>query len=153
MKFLLGMIGCWFVYNCYAIEQFPTGCNPIQIKEDVALSVKKTTLLMLHNLSDADLWVIHPAKKTGGSEEWSTHFTADHWGALVLDQSAYQLTCIESRPGHEQQVSCQDSLAICEWPSVTLPKDIKGTFSPGENKILPQLIAYLGRQGYGFQTE
>jgi len=43
-------------------------------------------------------------------------------------------------------------LAACEWVSVTIPKDGKGTFWAGEDMTLSALTAHVGSRGFVLST-
>ena len=60
------------------------------------------------------------------------------------------LSCIESKPGHEQAVSCQQVLAVCTFQVTAHPKLKKNVIWAAENMPLSPLIAYLGRIGFEF---
>ena len=103
---------------------------------------------MLHNLSGLDLWITHPVSEADTAAGWSSRLQSGHWSALALDTTAFELSCIESKPGHEQQVSCEHALAICEWPITSSPEHTSGIFWAGENMSLTALTAYLSRRGF-----
>ncbi|MDF1645614.1 MAG: hypothetical protein P1U61_01350 [Legionellaceae bacterium] len=79
---------------------------------------------------------------------WSSRLQANYWSALALEDKAFDLSCIESRPGHEQQVSCEQTLAACEWPITARPEKTQGVFWAGENMPLAALTAYISRRGF-----
>jgi hypothetical protein len=131
-----------------ANEIFPTGCLPILVhQESLKLSAKKPHLVMIHNLSQSDLWITHPVSDPGASAGFSSHLKAGNWSALLLEKQAFELNCIESVPGHEQQVPCAGLLAACQWPKVKLSKNNKGTFWAGEDMALSALKAHVGSRG------
>lgn len=147
MVFFVAMILSTAV--AFAVEQFPSDCRPIVVTEEpLILSTEKPMLVMMHNLSNSDLWITHPVVEPSVNAGWSTRLEADHWSALVLREKKFELSCIESKPGHEQQVPCSDVLAICQWESLQIPQHLVGTFWAGENKTLSTLSAYLGRRGF-----
>jgi hypothetical protein len=113
---------------------------------------------MIHNLSHLDLWITHPLSEPNASAGWSTRLQAGHWSALALDKKAFDLSCIESRPGHEQQVPCAGLLSICQWPNVKASNGGKGTgtgtgtFWAGEDLPLSALMAHVGSRGFKVPT-
>lgn len=134
-------------YVC-ADEIFPAGCKPITIHEElVKLSAEKPTLVMIHNLSTINLWITHPVSEPSASAGWSSRLQGGNWSALALDKKSFELSCIESRPGHEQQVPCAGLLAACQWSPVTMPKAESGTFWAGEDMTLTALKAHVGSRG------
>ena len=135
--------------NAYAEEMFPAGCKAVMIQgEQLQLSAKKRALVMIHNLSSVDLWVTHPITDANASAGWSTRIQAGNWTALALDQAPFELSCIESRPGHEQQVPCADLLSVCQYPAVKGSKADIGTFWVGEDMSLSALMAHVGSRGF-----
>lgn len=133
----------------YAEEGFPTSCQALPVvKETVVLHAKDPTMVFIHNLSNTDLWITHPVSEPNASAGWSSRLEINNWSALMVDQASFELSCIESKPGHEQQIPCAGVLAVCEWGSVKLPPQTKGTFWVGENMSVDALKAYVGRQGF-----
>ena len=66
----------------------------------------------------------------------------------MLKKSSFELTCIESSPGHEQQAPCEGLLTVCQWPTVKAPTSDSGTYWAGENMGLSDLLGYLGGRGF-----
>lgn len=134
-----------------AQEIYPKGCIPWVIREAVPkLTNKQPTVMMMHNLTDSDLWLTHPTKDPGAQAGFSSKLAAGKWSALALSNAkkSFALMCIESRPGHEQQIACADVLAICQWPTSQLPESAHGIFWAGENMDLNPLRAYIERMGF-----
>lgn len=156
MKIIFCFLLILFFSICNAKEIYPDGCSPFPIsgkEENAMLKTSKPSLLMLHNLTNADVWVTHPVKEPGASAGWTTLLSKDNWSALFLTEKQFQLSCIEENPGHVQQVLCKDVLAVCVWKNLTLSENddlIKNTFWAGENMSLSELTAYLARSGFGF---
>jgi hypothetical protein len=147
MNYFLVVILMLVALHTQAEEIFPSGCQPLMLHDDqVMLSTDKPILVMIHNLSTLDLWMTHPVSEpTAG---WSSRLQAGHWSALALDKKTFELSCIESRPGHEQQVPCQGLLAACQWTHIKLPKQEAGTFWAGEDMSLSALTAHVGSRGF-----
>lgn len=135
--------------NVAAKEMLPAGCNPVLVQDNsLTLTAKANELFMLHNLSDIDLWLTHPISDPSASAGFSSRLQGDHWSALAIDVESFEISCIESKPGHEQQVSCANVLAVCKLSDVSIPKKLSGTFWAGENMSLSELTAYVGRRGF-----
>ena len=153
MKYILSVLCILMVSNVSADEIFPTGCKPIVVKDElVTLSADKPVLVMIHNLSSVDLWITHPVSEPNASAGWSSRLQGGNWSALALDKKSFELSCIESRPGHEQQVPCAGLLAICQWTKMTPPKSASGTFWAGEDMTLTALTAHVGSRGFILPT-
>jgi hypothetical protein len=150
MKYLVLVLG--FILNTvtYAETIMPNGCHALSFEDQsVTLTSAKPTLFMIHNTSETDLWVTHTVKDPGASAGWSSRLQSGKWSALLLNQKDFELSCIESKPGHEQQVPCTGVLAVCEWSSINkLDKAKDGTYWVGENKSLKGLNAVIGQRGF-----
>ena len=147
MKYAVLVFLMVFACSPHAEEIFPAHCTPFVVdSEYVQLPAAKSMVTMIHNLSNGDLWVTHAAAAPGAS--WSSQLHAGNWSALVLPEEPLELSCIESIPGHEQQVSCAGVLAVCQWPATTLPKKPSDTPWAAQDMLLAPLIAYIGRQGF-----
>ena len=149
MNYILSIILMVVACGTYADEIFPIGCKPIVVHDELLkLLADKPALVMVHNLSKMDLWMTHPVSQPGMSAGWSSRLQSGNWSALALDQKTFELSCIESRPGHEQQVPCAGLLAACQWSNVTAPKGESGTFWAGEDLALSALTAHVGSLGF-----
>lgn len=132
----------------------PDACKPISITgESALLKTKKPMLVMIHNLTKSDLWLTHPIMEPSASAGWNSRLQANHWSAFLLDPSSikgnsFELQCIESKPGHEQQVTCAEAISICRL-SVTMPaQKTPSSFWAGEDLALNPLMAHLARRGF-----
>lgn len=149
MKLLLA--GCGFLCSVAAVAEsiLPVGCQAVAVQgESVTLQSEKNKLVFIHNVTTADLWLTHPVTEPSASAGWTSRLQAGNWSALAVDKPAFTLTCIESRPGHEQQIPCEGAIAVCDWQGVTIPKKEKGTFWAGEDMSLPALTAAIGGRGF-----
>lgn len=130
----------------------PPGCQAVTVQgEAVTLQAKSSSLIFIHNLTDEDLWITHPVDNPSASAGWTSRLQGDNWSALALKKGPFVLNCIESRPGHEQQILCEASIAVCKWKEkgVKIPrKDQKSTFWVAENMSLPALTAAVGARGF-----
>lgn len=150
MKFIFSILFISLVSGAYADNsQLPSSCKPVQIEDiSMTLATEKPILVMIHNLSNSDLWITHPVSEPSASAGWSSRLQAGNWSALALDQDNFELSCIESKPGHEQQVPCHGVISACEWTTVSMPKKEKGTFWAAENMALSNLVGHLGGRGF-----
>lgn len=149
MKFALSLLLLLFTGMAIAGDNLPSSCKPVAVKgETVKVSAKKPLLVMIHNLSNTDLWITHPVSDPGASAGWSSRLQADNWSALAVDKENFELSCIESKPGHEQQVPCQGVISVCGLAKITMPAKETGTYWAGENMSLSNLKEHLGGQGF-----
>lgn len=141
--------------NALAEEVYPQGCRPVAIKEDIAkLTVAKPALMMVHNLSSGDLWITHPVSEPNAGAGFSSRIQAGNWSALVMSDKIFELSCVESMPGHEQQIPCRDVIAVCQWDKVKLSTEqASSTYWAGEDMGLSPLMAYLSRCGFSLTLE
>jgi len=145
--FILGSTPNW------AESTLPNGCQAVAVQgEAVTLKSKKSKLVFIHNLTNNDLWITHLVENPGASAGWTSRLQAGNWSALAIDKPPFVLTCIESRPGHEQQIPCEGAIAVCEWKDVKIPTNEQGTFWAGEDKSLPALTAAIGARGFVLPT-
>lgn len=132
-----------------ADEGFPPSCQPIAVQSDsLVLKATKPMVVLFHNLSGSDLWITHPVSDPGASAGWSSRLQVGNWSALTLDKPSFELSCIESKPGHEQQVPCAGMIGVCEWRGMKIPEKLTGTFWAGEDMPLKGLIADIGGRGF-----
>lgn len=127
----------------------PIGCAPIKIQgEALTIKTKKPSLIFMQNLSENNLWLTHPLADPGASAGWTSQLQSEHWSALVVTEASFVLHCTESRPGHEQQIPCEDALMACVWKKVKIPSQAKGTFWAAEDKSLAELKAAVLAAGF-----
>ena len=140
-----------------AQEMYPKGCSPWIIQTpEVVLSSQQPTVMMLHNVSETDLWITQVLKDNPGvNAGFTSLLQAGKWSALTFDKPTEALTirCIESKPGHEQSVPCADVLAVCQWLKTKLPEPATGAFWAGENMDFNPLKAYIERRGFILEIE
>lgn len=149
MNYLLLITLVCLTWNASAEEVLPARCTPLVVTgELVIIPAAKSTVTMIHNLSSTDLWITHPVSDPAANGNWSSHLQAGHWSALVLSDEKFELSCIESRPGHEQQVACSSVLAVCQWSATSLPQKASNTHWVAEDMQLSPLIAYIKRRGF-----
>lgn len=153
MNYLLSLILIVLTFHASAEEIFPARCKPFVVSgERVMLPAAKSMVTMVHNLSSSDLWITHPVSEPNTSAGWSSHLQAGNWSALVVNDEAFELSCIESRPGHEQQVPCSTVLAVCQWSAASLPQRGVDSMWAGEDMLLSPLTAYMKRRGFVIAT-
>lgn len=137
----------------HAQDGFPATCKAVTVRgETLTLEPKQAGVFLIQNLSSSDIWITHPVSEPSASAGWSTRLEAGNWSALTVEKKPFELSCIESRPGHEQQIACEGVIAVCSWDDVKLPANANGTFWAGENMTLPALTAELGGRGYTIPT-
>lgn len=141
-----------FLLSSYAIageSTLPKGCQAVTVQGDiVTVQAKKNSLVFIHNLSSADLWITHPVEDAGASAGWTSRVQSENWSALALEKGSFVLNCIESRPGHEQQIPCEGAIAVCAWKRAKFPSNAQGNFWASEDMSLSGLIAAVGARGF-----
>lgn len=132
-----------------AESTLPQGCQAIAVQgESVALKAKKAKLFFIHNITGYDLWITHPVTNPSASAGWSSRLQSENWSALVIDKGPFDITCIESRPGHEQQIPCEGAIAVCQWTGGKIPASKGGDFWASEDLSLSALISAIGGRGF-----
>ena len=145
-----GLYFCFLLLSltAHAESTLPKGCKPITVQgELVTVKAKKNKLLFIHNLTDTDLWITPWAKNTTDSNELTSRLQTGNWSALTLTKGTFNLQCIESRPGHEQQIPCENAIAVCQWSKVTFPKNYSNVWAK-ENMSLAGIKAAIGANGF-----
>lgn len=150
MKFLVFSLLIFVSFGVCAEEAFPKGCKAMPITGGTLMLPEGTpALIVIHNLSEMDLWVTHPiSDSNGASAGWSTRLQADRWSAFAQGDKAFELSCIESKPGHEQQVPCSKVLAACQWAGIKTPDKQNAPFWAGENLPLKELLSHVEKRGF-----
>lgn len=149
MNYFILILLSFLAWSTHAEEIFPQGCTPLVVSDElIELPATKAAVAMIHNLSSTELWVTHPVSQPNASAGWSSRLQAGRWSALALNDKAFQLSCIESSPGHEQQIACSAVVAVCLWKVVSAPDASSDTYWAGENRSLSSLIAYIKRHGF-----
>jgi len=129
-----------------AAPMLPRGCRAVAVQGDtITLHSKKRTLVFIHNTTTMDLWITHPAAEQETNSNWTTKLQSDRWSALVKPAGDFVLHCIESKPGHEQQIPCAGTVGACKWKKVSLPEGSEAWV--GEDLPLAELKAVVGNKG------
>lgn len=140
------LIASW---GAQADSLFPYECKPMTVSTGtVKLPEGAPGLVMIHNVSDVDLWITHPISDPSASAGWSSRLQTNRWTAFAQGDKAFELSCIESKPGHEQQVPCSGVLALCQWLNIKTTDKQPTPYWAGENMSLPELLGHLGQRGY-----
>ena len=154
MKCLL--LSCLLLLNfpAFAEEDFPVGCQPIAVKDSTIMlkTNKPPALVLIHNITSTEHWVTYPVADASASAGWSSKLQGGNWSALNLQDESFELTCVESNPGHEQQVPCSGILSVCIWEGVKPPNGEAGTYWAGEDSTLSALKASVGGRGFVLPT-
>ncbi|HAZ7573639.1 hypothetical protein OQJ02_00455 [Legionella sp. PATHC032] len=149
MRILLSFYLLLLSTGLFAESTFPDGCRAVPVQgQSVTLKAKKNKLVFIHNVTNLDLWITHPVTEPGASAGWTSRLQAGKWSALLVDKAAFILNCIESRPGHEQQIPCENAIAVCQWKGVKIPASAQGTFWVAEDLSLAALTAAVGGRGF-----
>lgn len=153
MKYIMTIFLTLLSPCLFAEEGFPAGCKPAAVKDDpfVLKSTKLPELVLVHNLSNSEIWVTHPVTDPSASAGWSSKLQGGNWSALTLQSDTFELSCIESKPGHEQQVPCAGLLAVCQWSGIKMPTG-DGTYWAGEDLSLTALKEHLSGRGFVLPT-
>lgn len=143
---------CMVLLSSYVLAAesiLPKGCQAVAVQGDaVTIKAKKSSLVFIHNLTSADLWITHPVAEPSASAGWTSRVQGGKWSALSLDKGPFVLNCIESKPGHEQQVPCEGAIAVCKWKDAKIPANAQGTFWAAEDMSLAALKAAVGARGF-----
>lgn len=150
MKYGFALVGFFISLPfLHAAENFPKSCKPLVIKTN-ALIIKsgEPLVVLINNRTKNDLWLVHPSSTAGAQAGWTSRMETDKWTALVVNKKTFTLHCIESRPGHEQEISCQEAVAACAFSDVKPAKKMQTTRFAGENLSLATVLDHLGENGF-----
>lgn len=149
MRIIIGLFLCLVAGALFAKSGFPVGCKAIVMRgQTVNLKTKHAKTMFIHNISSSDLWLTHPVTGEGANAGWTSRIQAGNWSALAVDKPSFILGCIESKPGHEQEVPCEGAIQACQWRQANPPKGEKGTFWAAEDQPLAVLTAALESRGF-----
>lgn len=102
----------FFLFSTHVIAE-TAPCQPLLLSTDpLVLTTQKPIQIFFHNISAHPVFVSHPLRPV-----WSQRIDADKWSVLLLTAKRLTVTCVESLPGHEQVVPCQQVLTACKRPS------------------------------------
>ena len=130
-----------------AKEYLPRGCQAVALQgmtmDSLASSEK---LYFFHNISGKEIWLANRQ-----SPKLTVGMKPQEWNVLFTPAQALSWRCIQVEKGHEQQVACQEVLALCEW-SVEPPESLttKTALWLIENQSITESKAYLQRMGWLF---
>lgn len=101
-----------FTFHCQAM--LPPGCVIKTIDtQELILSKQENTLIYIQNKGEDDIYLANQ-KPTLTSK-----LSPKMWSVLqVKDLIEPHFSCIESKPGAEQRVTCQDVLRVCHIATV-----------------------------------
>ena len=139
------------LFTSVSYGQMIPHCAPLPSDGDaLVLGGKQPMLVMLENVSQNDIWLTHPVQNPSASAGWATRIKPQHFTALAVKTPDFILECIESKPGHEQQVACKGVIVACKMNKTTFPKaePDSGTYWAAEDQTLSALTATLSGRGF-----
>lgn len=150
MKYVLQfMMVLLFLNNGYALD-LPKSCNLVGITSDnLTLKGQKERLVFIHNISETDLYLSHISNDDPGAQAgWTSRINKNKWSVLKLDKTELSFQCVEYRPGHEQQTSCQNKLSVCQIIPAEKPTNDSGNYWVAENLTLSKLLQAVSSRGF-----
>lgn len=134
-------------HSLFAAVAFPPACRGVSgIAEQWGFKGKTQQLYLVTNTSKHTIWLTHTKQDPGASAGWASQLAPNQWSALAMDRAGFAFDCTESKPGHEQRVTCQEVLAACQQ-NATFPKKLSGAFWVAENLPLDQLLSSVEQRG------
>lgn len=140
---------CMVCATCgFAKEIFPKGCEAKSIDQpQLQVPAARNQLVFLHNLSENHIWLANPVHP-----KMTVEMKPGQWNVLYLPKGDDTWKCIQSIPGHEQQISCQIGMAVCQWSAkISKSKRPKQNTWLAENTSYAEAKAYLQRMGWLFE--
>ncbi|MFY7697766.1 MAG: hypothetical protein ACOVQX_02970 [Legionella sp.] len=146
----------WFIvlvlstYHAWANnDRYPPGCNAMVVNAARIKILSKNSIIMIHNKSKHELWLIHPSSKKSVGAGWSTRLQSGHWSALAIyNNQVFEIGCVESQPGHEQEIPCTDELLVCQYPMHQMTAKNGANHWIAEDMRLSALLAFVTTQGF-----
>ena len=138
-----------------ANENILEHCDTLQLKKEaIHLAENTPSLVIIHNItSSTNLWITHPILQPSASAGWSSHLHPKHWSILSLHETPFEISCVESKPGHEQQVACTSVITICRWAKTIKFKSPPGTFWLAEDLTKKQINVFLKQKTINHTNE
>lgn len=144
MKRCLFLLLCVVVAYAQAESFNPKGCRTVSLQNGALTLTKiRPARIFMHNTTGAKLWVTHPDTDINNKVNWLSQIQAGHWSILALSRPSFALICIESQPGHEQQVPCESVLDFCALSKDTHNEVDKKTMWLAEDITKTLLKDYL----------
>lgn len=132
----------------FAKEIFPKGCEAKSIEQEhLQLNASSRQLMFMHNISENNIWLANSSHP-----RLTLEMKPGQWNVLYLPHGQDVWKCVQSIPGHEQQISCQTGIALCEWSAkIDKSKRPKQGMWLAENTSYAEAKAYLQRMGWLFE--
>jgi hypothetical protein len=148
MQYILSILFLLYACLAWSLPALPKDCQLVKLKgSQFILPAKKANLFLIYNQSNQNLWLTHPTKQAGASAGWASQLAPENWSAIKIEDD-FELACIESSPGHEQRVSCQKAVVICQFKKLFVPKEAVGAFWVGENLPMDVLLTHIAERGF-----
>lgn len=149
MRYIFMIFGMSFCALGIAKEFLPKGCHAFPIENMVELKQQKNHLILIHSLSNYEIWLANQQQA-----KLTVSLVPGEWSAFYAPQGQVQWYCIQSQPGHEQKVSCQQVLAACDWSAKPPQKEIAKINSWVANNLsFSEMHAYVQRLGWRFKDK
>lgn len=111
----------------------PKGCIIEDVKEDdIQLENQASSVVYVQNKKDVDVFLAN------NDAQLTSRLMPGVWSVLLVkDIKKIQFSCIESKPGSEQKISCMNVLNICRIKKVTVSESFKQSLWLVQNESLP----------------
>ena len=77
---------------------------------NIALTTNEPLVIVIHNISDKKVYL------NDNNTAIPSLIEKDRWSQFSLVKKSIVISCIESLPGHEQQVPCKEVISACQFP-------------------------------------
>ncbi|NKB46524.1 MAG: hypothetical protein GKR77_01935 [Legionellales bacterium] len=130
---------------------FPLGCEPLvqffkQDKLVLPVAKGKPQLILIQNEKTPLVWLVNQPIKETKVTQWTSSLCQQRWSALIVQDETLNMACVESRPGSEQYVPCQNVITACIYPKLNTKKKSLTTGWLGENQTFPEIQALMFQQ-------
>jgi hypothetical protein len=122
----------------------PPACQVLPIQgEALLIKTENPMILLVKNVSEHTLWLTHPLQDISASAGFTSQLASKKWSALFLEKGPFLIHCIESQPGHEQQIPCEGNLTACVYAGKEALSGQQGVFWVSENRSLSAIKTAL----------
>ena len=107
-------------------------------------------LYIIHNLDKTHFWLNHDSEDPMNAG-WSSQIGADHWSAIQMSQTKFNLTCTEITSAGTKELDCARLLRVCLVTNVQSPaKDQLSSYWVAEDQTRPDFYKAIVARGFSF---
>lgn len=97
--------------NCL-VENIATQNEQIILNNET--NGKKANLYLIHNVTNAPIWIDHLSHSSQSHTDWASLLKPQNWAAIVLAQKDFAISCATSRSSTPNNIGCDQVLSVCK---------------------------------------